>query len=46
VLATSSLALVAGKITQGIILGLLLALALLHLFSLSGSTPVFRYQVF
>jgi len=35
-----------GKILQGIILGTLLAMAIVHLFTLTGDAPVFRYQVF
>lgn len=35
-----------GQLLQGIVLGLLLAIALWRLLALSGSIPVFRYLMF
>ena len=39
-------ALICGQLLQGLLLGGLLAIALLRLFSVSGSAPVFRYAMF
>jgi len=36
----------AGKLVQGLVFGILLAIALLQLLVLTGGAPVFRYQVF
>lgn len=36
----------AGQLTQGFIVGFLLALALMRLFALSSGAPAFRYQIF
>lgn len=35
-----------GQLFQGVVLGLLLAVALWRLLALSGSIPVFRYLMF
>jgi mannose/fructose/N-acetylgalactosamine-specific phosphotransferase system component IIC len=39
-------ALICGQFVRGLFLGGLLSLALLRLFSISGSAPVFRYAMF
>ncbi|MFO0949287.1 MAG: hypothetical protein U1D30_25815 [Planctomycetota bacterium] len=43
---TSRLGFFAGQLLQGVVLGILLAVALWRLFGLSGSIPVFRYLMF
>lgn len=40
------LALWTGRLLQGLVLGALLAMAVLHLLALTGSTLLFRYQAF
>lgn len=36
----------AGAVVQGLLLGALLALALIHLFAVQSGAQVFRYQAF